>query len=172
MTANVNASGARPGSMMRRTVATSIATAARVALGLLWVNEALVKWHAGFGKADILLVVHSTAQSPRVPGFYKFFTANALGKAPALFGFGVPLIEFGLGVALILGVLTLPAALGSVAELCNYWLADQLIIQYPTMVALSAAVIAFPVATSRYSITALVEHRRGRPFPQAVRRWL
>jgi thiosulfate dehydrogenase [quinone] large subunit len=163
-------SGRRPGPWA--TVAALLATAARVALGILWINEALLKWHAGFGKADILLVVHSTAQNPRVPGFYKLFTADALGRAPALFGFGVPLIEFGLGVALILGVLTLPAALASVAELCNYWLADQLIAQYPIMMALSAAVIAFPIAASRYSVTALLEHRRGRPVAPAVRRWL
>jgi len=153
-------------------VATIVATLARIALGILWINEGLLKWHAGFGKADILLVVHSTAQNPRVPPFYKFFTAHALGQAPALFGFAVPLIEFALGVALVLGVLTLPAALASVAELCNYWLADQLIAQYPVMMALSAAVATFAPAASRVSITTLIERRRHRPIPAAARRWL
>jgi len=149
-----------------------VAALARISLGALWVNEALLKWHAGFGRADILLVVQSTARNPRVPDFYKLFTADALGGAPAVFGFGVPLIEFGIGVALILGVLTLPAALGSVAELGNYWLADQLIVQYPLMMALSAAVAAFAPWASRYSITALLEARRARRLPAAVRRWL
>lgn len=149
-----------------------VAALARIALGALWINEAILKWHAGFGRADILLVVQSTAHNPRVPDFYKFFTANALGVAPSLFGFAVPLIEFGLGVALILGVLTLPAALVSVAELCNYWLADQLIVQYPIMIALSAVVATFAPSASRYSITALVDARRSTPLPAAVRRWL
>jgi thiosulfate dehydrogenase [quinone] large subunit len=153
-------------------VAAVVATLARVALGILWINEALLKWHAGFGKADILLVVQSTAQNPRVPAFYKFFTANALGNAPSLFGVGVPLIEFALGVALIFGVLTLPAALASVAELCNYWLADQLITQYPIMLALSAAVAVFAPTASRFSVTTLVERVRRRPIPLPVRRWV
>lgn len=149
-----------------------VAALARIALGALWINEAVLKWHAGFGRADILLVVQSTAHNPRVPAFYKFFTANALGGAPSLFGFAVPLIEFGIGVALVLGVVTLPAALGSVAELCNYWLADQLIVQYPIMMALSVAVATFAPSASRYSITALLDARRSTPLPAAVRRWL
>jgi thiosulfate dehydrogenase [quinone] large subunit len=159
------------GSSTGRAVAAVLA-AARVAVGALWVNEALLKWHAGFGQADILLVVHSTAQNPRVPGFYKFFTAHALGGVPEVFGFGVPLIEFGVGIALILGILTLPAALASVAELCNYWLADQLITQYPIMLALSALVAAFAPTGSRYSLTTLIEHRRGHAIPPGLRRWL
>lgn len=149
-----------------------VAALARIALGVLWINEALLKWHAGFGRTDILLVVQSTAHNPRVPAFYKLFTADALGGAPSLFGFGVPVIEFGIGVALILGVLTLPAALGSIAELGNYWLADQLIVQYPMMMTLSAVVAAFAPWASQYSITALIEARRRRALPAAIRRWL
>jgi thiosulfate dehydrogenase [quinone] large subunit len=149
-----------------------VATLARVALGALWINEGVLKWHAGFGQADILLVVHSTAQNPRVPGFYSLFTANVLGQVPGLFGFGVPLLEFCLGVALVLGVLTLPAALGSVAELVNYWFADQLITQYPIMMALSVIVGVFAPAASRYSVTTLIVRRSGRSIPARVRRWL
>jgi thiosulfate dehydrogenase [quinone] large subunit len=151
--------------------ATVVATLARVVLGGLWINEGVLKYHAGFGRADILLVVSSAAQNPRVPGFYRLFTANVLGRAPALFGFGVPLVELCLGIALVLGVLTLPAALASVAELCSYWLADQLIAQYPIMVALSAAVAAFATAASYCSATTLLLRRR-RAVPPAVRRWL
>jgi thiosulfate dehydrogenase [quinone] large subunit len=149
-----------------------VATLARVALGALWINEGVLKWHAGFGQADILLVVQSTAQNPRVPEFYKLFTANALGGAPGLVGFGVPLLEFGLGVALVLGVLTLPAALGSVAELANYWFADQLITQYPIMMLLSVIVAVFAPSASRYSVTGLLVRRSGRAVPGAARRWL
>lgn len=155
-------------------VAAIVATLARVALGALWINEGALKYQAGFGRADILLVVHSTAQNPRVPDFYKFFTANALGKAPDVFGFAVPLLETCLGIALVLGILTFPAALASVAELCNYWLADQLITQYPIMLALSAVVAAFAPSASRYSLTALVLRARSERQPLAVglRRWL
>lgn len=153
-------------------VAALVATLARVALGALWINEAVVKYHAGFGRADILLVVQSAGSNPRVPEFYKVFTANALGRAPALFGFGVPLIELCLGIALVLGVFTLPAALVSVAQLCNYWLADQLITQYPIMMALSAVVATFSASASRYSISALIAGRLRRPVPDGLRRWI
>ncbi|MDQ1545876.1 MAG: thiosulfate dehydrogenase (quinone) large subunit [Actinomycetota bacterium] len=158
----------------RARVAAIVTTLARVALGALWINEGLLKYHAGFGRADILLVVHSTAQNPRVPDFYKFFTANALGKAPELFGFGVPLLETCLGIALVLGMFTFPAALVSMAELCNYWFADQLITQYPIMMALSAAVAAFAPSASRYSLTTVVLRTRSTTNPLAVglRRWL
>lgn len=162
------------GSTRGRGVANIVATLARVALGALWINEGVLKYHAGFGRADILLVVQSTAQNPRVPAFYKFFTAHALGGAPDLFGFAVPLIETCLGIALILGILTLPAALASVAQLCNYWLADQLITQYPIMMALSVAVAAFAPSASRYSLTTLILHRRPHAVsvPRALRMWL
>ena len=158
----------------RASVAAIVATLARVTLGALWINEGLLKYHAGFGRADIFLVVHSTAQNPRVPDFYKLFTANALGKAPELFGFGVPLLETCLGIALVLGMFTFPAALVSVAELCNYWLADQLITQYPIMMALSAAVVAFAPSASRYSLTTVILLGRSTKYPSAVglRRWL
>jgi thiosulfate dehydrogenase [quinone] large subunit len=151
-----------------------VATLARVALGALWINEGVLKYHAGFGRADILLVVQSTAQNPRVPDLYKWFTANALGRAPDLFGFGVPLLETCLGIALVLGILTLPAALGSVAELCNYWFADQLITQYPVMMALSAGVAAFAPWASRYSLTTVILRRRSSAIrvPAALRMWL
>lgn len=158
----------------RQRVAAIVATLARVVLGALWINEGALKYHAGFGRADILLVVHSTAQNPRVPDFYKFFTANALGKVPELFGFGVPLLETCLGVALVLGIFTFPAALLSVTQLCNYWLADQLITQYPIMMALSAAVAAFAPSASCYSLTSLILHVRStsKPVPAGLRRWL
>jgi thiosulfate dehydrogenase [quinone] large subunit len=151
-----------------------VATLARVALGALWINEGVLKYHAGFGRADILLVVHSTAQNPRVPDFYKFFTADALGNVPDLFGFGVPLLETCLGIALVLGILTLPAALVSVGELCNYWLADQLITQYPIMMALSAAVAVFAPSASRYSLTTVILRARtnAKPVTPGLRAWL
>jgi len=161
---------------VRTRVAAIAATLARVVLGILWINEGALKYHAGFGRADILLVAQSTAQNPRVPDFYKFFTAHALGQAPDLFGFAVPLTETCLGIALVLGILTLPASLGSVLLLCSYWLADQLIAQYPIMIVLSAAVAAFAMWASRYSLTAIVLHGRlrrvGESLPVAVRRWL
>lgn len=151
-----------------RRLATILANLCRVGLGAFWIHEGLFKYNAGFGRADILLVTQSVAQNSRVPEFYKFFSAHVLEQAPTLFGFLVPLLEVGLGVALVLGVFTLPIALASVFQLCNYWLADQLITQYPIMMALSAAVAAFAPAARRYSLTTLALRRRSRPLPGAL----
>jgi thiosulfate dehydrogenase [quinone] large subunit len=64
----------------------------------------------------------------------------------------------GLGIALILKVLTLPAALMSAFPLLSYWLADQLIQEYPIMLALSVVTAVFVVSASRISGTTIVEH--------------
>lgn len=158
----------RPVPAVTRRLATLVANLCRVGLGALWIHEGVFKYNAGFGKADILLVTGSVAQNSRVPGFYKFFSEHVLAQAPSLFGFLVPLIEVGLGVALILGVFTLPIALTSVFQLCNYWLADQLITQYPIMMALSAAVAAFAPAARQYSLTTLALRRTTRPIPATL----
>jgi thiosulfate dehydrogenase [quinone] large subunit len=157
---------------LRTKAAAAAATLIRLVLGIFWVHEGYVKYHAGFGRADILLVVGSTQSNSRVPHFYQLFTEHVLGNAPALFGVLVPLIEVGLGVALILGVLTVPVALVSVAQLCNYWFADQLITQYPIMVFLSAAVVALAPWVSRYSLTSVALQLRGIDPPETLRRWL
>lgn len=154
------------------TLVAVVATLVRVALGVAWLHEGYVKYDAGFGSADIGLVVGSTASNSRVPHFYQLFTADVVGNAQGLFGVVVPLIEVGLGVALILGIATLPAALMSVAQLCTYWFADQLIAQYPIMVMLSALVLAFGSASSTYSASALILRRRAIDPPPAIRRWL
>ena len=154
--------------ILARRLATIVANLGRVGLGAYWIHEGVFKYQAGFGRADILLVTGSVAQNSRVPGFYKFFSAHVLEQAPSLFGFLVPLIEVGLGVALVLGVFTLPIALASVFQLCNYWLADQLITQYPIMVALSALVAAFAPAARRYSLTTLALRRWTPPLPEAM----
>jgi thiosulfate dehydrogenase [quinone] large subunit len=154
------------------------AGAARVGLGVLWLNEGLIKYRAGFGAADIQLVVDSASSNSRVPDFCKAFTGSVLGGSPELFGFVMPLLEVGLGVVLIAGVLTLPAALMSVLTLMTYWLADQLTASYPIMVALAVVVATWPLVASRISVTTLVERvvRRRRPnsrrLSEAVRRWL
>lgn len=159
-------------------VAPVLAGATRVALGVLWMNEGLLKFRAGFGGADILLVANSAESNSRVPEYFTAFAGFALQGAPDLFGFVMPLLELGLGIALVLGALTLPSALMSVLTLTLYWSADQLIGEYPVMVVLSAIVIAVPIAASRFSVTTLVERlvRRNRPgavgAPVALRRWL
>lgn len=146
--------------MTGRTAGAVLAALARVALGALWINEGLLKYRAHFGSADILLVVSSTQQNPRVPGFYKGFTAAALGEAPGLFGVGVPAIETLLGVVLVLGILPLPAALVSMGELANYWFADQLIVQYPVMAVLSIVVGVTAAPGARFGLPALLRWRR------------
>lgn len=159
-------------------LAAALTGAARVALGALWINEGLIKYRAGFGAADIQLVVGSASANGRVPAFFQGFASDVLGGAPALFGVVMPLLEVGLGVALVIGVLTLPAALMSVLTLMTYWLADQLTGAYPVMVALAVVVAVWSLAASRWSVTTLVEAavRRRDPAPRwlagPVRRWL
>ncbi|MFE7505932.1 hypothetical protein [Promicromonospora sp. NPDC057488] len=143
-----------------------LTTAARVALGLLWINEGLIKYRAGFGAADIRLVADGAAASSRVPGYFQVFAEHVLGPASGLFGVLMPLLEVGLGVALVAGVLTLPVALASVATLLSYWSADQLTESYPVMVALAVVLVAWPALASRVSVTALV--RRGRLSPASA----
>ncbi|QAV71280.1 DoxX family protein [Salinibacterium sp. UTAS2018] len=159
-------------------VASVITGAARVGLGILWLNEGLFKIKAGFDGADIGLVVDSTASNNRVADGFEAFTATFLGGAPGFFGWAIPALEVGLGIALILGVLTFPAALMSAATLLSYWSADQLIEEYPIMLALSVVTVAFVVSASRISVTTIVEKlvKRKKPetrwFSAQVRRWL
>lgn len=152
--------------------------AARVGLGALWLNEGLFKLSAHFGRADIVLVGQSALSNSRVPGFFQWFAEHVLLSVPDLLGVVIPLLEAGLGLALILGVLTLPAALGSVLQLLTYWLADQLVWQYPVMMLLAVLVVAWPQAASRYSVTTLAVGRLAtRPTWEArlagpLRDWL
>jgi len=172
----MNASGARFPAL----AAPVLTGAVRVALGVLWLNEGITKYRAGFGRADILLVAGSASGNSRVPGFFQWFAENVLGRVPELFGVVMPLLETGLGIALILGILTLPAAVGSVFTLMTYWLADQLIGQYPVMVLLSLCVLLWPLSASRFSLTSLLlkAGRRRLPDPGGpftappLRRWL
>ncbi|MBL3686250.1 DoxX family membrane protein [Leucobacter zeae] len=124
---------------------TGVSVAARVAVGAMWVAEGVVKYRAGFGAADILLVADGAADNSRVPGWFGP-VASSMHAAPALLGFGIPLLECAIGLALVLGACTRWAAAASIATLMLYWASDQLIAQYPVMVALSAVVLAFPAA--------------------------
>ena len=117
--------------------------------------EGVTKYRAGFGGADIKLVVDSVTGNVRVPEVYKTFATEILGRLPELFGFVMPLLETVLGVVLIIGVLTLPAACVSIGTLTMYWLADQLIGQYPIMLILSAVILVSIGAATRFSVTRL-----------------
>lgn len=162
--------GARP---VQITLARLVASVARVGLGLMWIYQGWFKLQAHFGGADILLVVQSTAGNSRVPGFFKFFTHSVLGTFPDLFGVLIPLMELSLGVALLLGILTLPVAMGSVFTLMTYWLSDQLIWEYPIMVLLSAAVLVWSAQAGTFSVSALLIKLRPVPWANgALRRWL
>ena len=93
--------------------ASTLVGAARVALGVMWLFlEGLVKYQAGFGSADILLVAHAGDSNSRVPGYFTAFAHATLEQAPWLWSRN-PLLETGLGVALILGAFTRAAALVS-----------------------------------------------------------
>ena len=158
--------------------------AARIALGALWLHEGLFKYAAHFGRSDILLVVTSVDGNTRVDPHFKAFVDFALHGWPGLFGFLVPLLETTLGVALILGVLTLPAAIVSLLNLMNYWSADQLIAQYPIIGVLSVVVIAFAGYATLFSTTSLAVFMAKRkqvsrvatlaiwPSDGPLRRWL
>lgn len=150
---------------LRARVAAVIATAARVALGVLWLSEAVLKYRAGFGASDILLVVDSTGGNTRVAPWFRLFTADVMAQLPALFGIAVPLIELGLGIALVTGLGTRLAAVASVAQLALYWSSDQLIAQYPVMLVLSLVVLCLPTASRRWSLASLLLRRSRRPIP-------
>ncbi|WP_292721478.1 hypothetical protein [Microbacterium sp. 13-71-7] len=140
-----------------------LGAAARIAAGVLWLNEGILKYRAGFGSADILLVAQSAAGNSRVPFFFRPLGA-LMQAAPGLFGIAIPALEAGLGVLLVLGlgrVLTVIVALGSIATLMLYWSSDQLIAQYPAMVLLSALVLALPLS-GRVGIAWWWERRRAR----------
>jgi thiosulfate dehydrogenase [quinone] large subunit len=163
--------GSRPATL----AASILVGAARVALGLLWlIPEGLFKFHAGFGAADILLVSKAGENNTRVPEYFDVFAQATLARAPELFGFGIPLLETGLGVALILGVLTRPAALMSALTVLLYWSSDQLTWEYPLMAALSVVVVAWPSAARALSVSTLAERLSPglRRLPPAARAWL
>lgn len=150
-------------------VAPLVLGAARVTLGVLWLHEGIVKYRAHFGAADIGFVVSNARTDSRVPGFFRAFSDATLARAPHLFGFAMPLLETALGVALVLGVLSLTAAVGSLFTLMTYWCADQLIDQYPVMAVLSGAILLWPVAASRFSVTTLAMQRLHRVGIASVR---
>ena len=147
---------------LRDLAAPGLLGVARVALGLLWLHEGYVKFHAGFGRSDILLVADGAGTNPRIPGFFAFFADHLLRPMAEVAGVAVPLIEVGLGVALILGIFTLPVALGSLLNLMTYWSSDQLVGQYPVMGAVSGVLIAWPALASRLSLPSVVKARRSR----------
>ncbi|MGO1802980.1 MAG: DoxX family membrane protein [Microbacteriaceae bacterium] len=125
--------------------ASLISGAARVALGVLWLIQGVVKYRAGFGAADIQLVVDSTASNSRAPWWFSPI-GGFMDAAPGLFGIVMPALEVLLGILLIAGILTPLAAFASIGTLMLYWGADQLATQYPVMVVLSAVVLLVPGA--------------------------
>ncbi|WP_405975908.1 hypothetical protein OG496_51255 [Streptomyces sp. NBC_00988] len=159
-------------------IAAALAGAVRVTLGVLWLHEGTLKYRAHFGAADILLVANSAKSNSRVPGYFKSFSDATLAEWPHFFGFAMPLLETALGVALVMGVFSLPASFMSAFTLLTYWSADQLITEYPIMLALSTVVIAWPLLASHFSATTLAERVVGRKRPDVVvfrepfRRWL
>src|SRR5690606_29357025 len=126
--------------------------AVRVALGILWLLEGILKYRAEFGAADIELVVESAVGNSRVPGYFGWFADAVMEPLRGLFGVAIPAIETFLGIALIVGLLTIPVAIASVGTLLLYWSADQLIAQYPIMLALSAVVLLFSRASREYAV--------------------
>lgn len=131
-------------------------------MGILWLHEGLVKFHAGFGRADILLVADGAANNTRIPGYFQFFAEHVLRPTADLAGIVVPFIETGLGVALILGLFILPVALGSLFNLMTYWCSDQLVSQYPIMGALSGVLLVWSAQASRLSVPEFIKHRRAK----------
>ncbi|MDQ1130036.1 DoxX family membrane protein [Microbacterium sp. SORGH_AS_0888] len=144
--------------------------AARLALGILWLEEGITKYRAGFGAADIGFIVSNAAQNPRIPGYFALFGSQVMAPLEPLFGVGIPLLETALGVLLVLGILTRPAAIVSIGTLLLYWSSDQLITQYPVMAALSVAVLAASGAAGRLGLTSML--LRVRPVRPALRPWL
>ena len=142
---------------------------ARVAVGVLWLVEGILKYRAGFGAADIELVVQSTEGNPRVPWFFAPL-GSFMGTAPELFGAVMPALEVALGVLLVAGLLTRITAFLSIGTLMLYWSADQLIAQYPAMVVLSAVVLLIPLA-GRLGVDGWLRARRARRTEAASGLW-
>ncbi|MFP3465576.1 DoxX family membrane protein [Leifsonia sp. SIMBA_070] len=140
----------------------ALAGLARVVLGVLWLNEGLLKYHAGFAGKDILLVAGGAQTNTRVPPYFRLFASTVMEPASGLFGVMIPLLETALGIALVLGVFTRLAAVISVFTLLLYWSSDQLIWEYPVMAALSVAVLIWPKAASRFSVQTLIGWFRRR----------
>lgn len=153
--------------------ATVTVAVARIALGAAWLHEGYVKYHAGFGRSDILLVVGSATGNPRVPGAFVWFATEVMGRFATIFGILVPLTEVALGVAALIGLLPRATAFVATGLLGFYWAADQLVVQYPVMVALAATVLAGGGLARRWSPAAILGDRlrgrdRGRePAPSA-----
>ncbi|MCS3779905.1 hypothetical protein [Tsukamurella ocularis] len=143
--------------------ATVAVVAARIALGAAWLHEGYVKYHAGFGRSDILLVVGSATGNPRVPGSFAWFATEVMGRFAAVFGILVPLTEVALGVAALIGLVPRATAFVATGLLGFYWAADQLVMQYPVMVVLAATVLAGGELARRWTPTAALSSRlRGR----------
>ena len=136
--------------------------AVRVGLGLLWLHEGYVKLRAHFGTADILLVVDGASANSRVPEYFRFVAEHLLRPTAHLAGIMTPLTEVALGLVLVLGVVSMPAAVVSAGLLAVYWSSDQLIAQYPVMAVLSVGVVAGHAYSDRWSVVELVRRRSGR----------
>lgn len=117
----------------------------RGVVGILWLVEGTLKYRAGFGAADIGLVVDSTAGNARVPWFFGP-VGSVMDALPGVFGVMMPALEVGLGALLLLGIITPLATFASIGTLMLYWSADQLTAAYPAMVVLSALVLLVPGA--------------------------
>jgi thiosulfate dehydrogenase [quinone] large subunit len=142
--------------------------AARVALGILWVGEAIVKLRAGFGAADIALVVDAASRGTRIPEGFRLFAEGVMGPLAPLFGATVPLWELALGVLLIAGVATLPAAALSSFTLVLYWSSDQLTAVYPLMAVLGVGILLWPSTARRYGVSRLLSTRMPRRGARAL----
>lgn len=142
-------------------VGTVIVTAARVGLGVLWVDEGVHKVAAGFGAADIALVVEA-AHTSRIPAVFAAFADTVMRPLAPLFGVGVPLWELLLGFVLIVGVAPRAAAIASTATLLTYWSSDQLAPVYPLAGFLGLLVLAAPLAARRWTLDHAITAGRRR----------
>ncbi|MGJ6980694.1 hypothetical protein ACSDQ9_09230 [Aestuariimicrobium soli] len=142
-------------------VAGVAAVAARLTLGVLWVLEGITKYRAHFGAADIGFLVSGSETNERIPGYFEWLAHAVMSPLRVPLGFAMPAVEVALGLALILGVLPLAAALASIALLATYWSGDLLIAQYPVMLLLSAGMVMAPKVSGRWGITSLWRRRRA-----------
>lgn len=157
-------------SIQSRTLRAAVAlcVVARVVVGVLWIEEAVTKFRAGFGSADILLVADSAMTNSRVPDWFAP-VEMVMRFAPTAMGVAISLLELTLGVLLLVGCVTRWVAVASIATLMLYWASDQLIAQYPAMVLLSVCALAIPAGTSRVwrvltrALRGLIRARRTAP---------
>lgn len=100
-------------------------TVIRVWLGIQWMTSGFHKLAGGFDATGFLqgAIAKATGEHPAVQGWYAAFLEHVALPNVGFFNFIIPVGEFLAGLALILGVATIPALLAGMFMNLNFMLA-------------------------------------------------